>query len=195
MTLFSQTTNASVRVAAIAGALLLAACSGMSSSVTDAFPDLSPAYAPTSVWYATKDGLRTVVHGNPFGVPQADTDAAVIANLRMPPWHQAGRFVPFSKDGKRRGYRLVLVFNPARPLSSGDACGDLSEIDVGPAGGMTRVRAAFCTRERPLSEIDAVVSATGPSDPEFKQLLADTIDQLLPSRNFNNTDGCKRLNC
>ena len=195
MRLLSRTMSNTPRLLAFAGALLLSACSGVGSSVTDAFPILSSAYAPTSVWYATKDGMRTVIHGNPFSVPQAQANAAVLAGLRMPAWHQKGEFIEYPIDGRRRGYRLVLVFNPAHPINFGDACGDLDEIGIGPAAGRTRVRAVFCSRERPLSQIDGAVTASGLDDPAFRRLLADTLDQLLPPENFGNANDCNRPTC
>lgn len=163
--------------------------------MTDSFPTLSPAYAPTSVWYATKDGLQTVIHGNPFSGPPAEANKAILVSLRMPAWQQAGEFVAYSKDQRRRGYRLVLIFNARRPVPSGDACRDLDEIEVGPSSGLTRIHAAFCASQRPLSEIGGMVSARGLDDPEFRRLLADTMDQLLPPRNFENDDGCKAPSC
>ena len=139
--------------------------------------------------------MKTVIHGNPFSVPQAETDGAVLASLRMPAWHQKAEFVAYPKDGRRRGYRLILVFNPLTPISFGDACGNLKEIDVGPTVGLTRIHAAFCTSQRVLSQIYGTVTASGPGDPEFGRLLADALDQLLPPRNFANEDDCKPPAC
>ena len=190
-----QTMKYTLRFAAFACVFAITACSGVSSSVTDAFPTLSPAYAPTSVWHATKDGLRTVIHGNSFSVAPAQANKSILASLRMPAWHQAGEFVAYSKDQRRKGYRIVLIFNSRRPVSFGDACLDLDEIETGPSTGLTRVHAAFCASQRPLSEIDGTVNASGLDDPEFRRLLADTIDQLLPPRNFENDDRCNRPNC
>ena len=184
---------------AAGGMFVLAACSGAASiTTTDAFAALSPAYAPGSVWYAAKDGMRAVIHGNPFAVPQAETDQAVLSALRLPRWHQRAQFVSYPTDGKRRGYRLVLVFNTADPIGHGKACRDLQEIGVGPGQGVTRIHAAFCTGERLLSHLNGQVAVSGPNDPALRTLLARTMDQLLPPRNFVIDDGCaspRRVSC
>ena len=170
---------------AAGGLLVLAGCSGTGSTpVTDAVPILSPAYAPTALWHATRDGLRTVIHGNPFAIQQAETERAVLSTLRMPSWHQRTQFVSYPSDGKRRGYRLVVIFNPADPISQSDVCGDLGEIPAGPSAAMTRLHVAFCVSERPLSYIGGSAEVGGPDDPTFRQLLAQVMDQLLPPRNF-----------
>ena len=183
-------------VLALTGMLILAACSGAGSTpVTDPFATLSSAYDPASVWHVTKDGLRTVIHGNPFDVSQAAADQVILSSLRMPAWHQKAQFVPHLTGGKRRGTRLVLIFNPTDLLSHDDACGDLSEIGVGPNAVITRVHAAFCASERSLSHIDGHVTASEPKDIAFRSLMAQAIDQLLPSRNFDNDGSCKRPAC
>ena len=183
-------------VLAVTGMLILAACSGAGSTpVTDPFATLSSAYDPASVWHVTKDGMRTVIHGNPFDVSQAVANQVILSSLRMPPWHQKAQFVPHPTGSKRRGARLVMIFNPTDRISHGDACGDLSEIGVGPKPGVTRVHAAFCASERSLSHIDGRVTASGPKDPAFRSLMAQAIDQLLPRRNFENDGSCKDPNC
>lgn len=183
-------------VLAVTGMLILAACSGTGSTpVTDPFATLSSAYDPASVWHVTKDGMRTVIHGNPFDVSKAVADQVILSSLRMPAWHQKAEFVPHLTGGKRRGTRLVLVFNPTDRISQEDACGDLSEIGVGPNASVTRIHAAFCASERSLSHIDGRVTASGPKDPAFRGLMAQAIDQLLPHRNFDNDGSCKRLVC
>jgi len=183
-------------VLAITGMLTLAACSGTGSSpVTDPFATLSSAYDPASVWHDTKDGIRTVIHGNPFEVSQALADQAILASLRMPAWHQKAQFFPYLTGGKPRGARLVLVFNPTDRISHEDACGDLGKIGVGPNAGVTRIHASFCASERALSYIEGRVAASEPKDPAFSSLMAQTIDQLLPIRNFDNDGSCKRPAC
>jgi len=186
----------SVRVAksllTATGVLLLAACSGTGSTpVTDPFATLSSAYAPASVWYASRRGMRTVLHGNPFSSTRAEFEQAILSGLRLPAWHQKAEFISYPVDGKRRGHRLVLVFNPTGRISHGDACDDLSEIGVGAADSMTRLHVAFCTSERSLSEISGRVFARNLDDPALTKLLAQAIDQLLPPSNFENAGTCK----
>ena len=171
-------------LSAAGGLLLLAGCAaGGATPVTDASATLSPAYDPGSVWRAARDGLPTVVHGNPFAIPPAQAERLVLSTLRMPDWHRPARFVAYPSEGERRGYRLVVVFNPARPVGQGEACRDVRDIGLGPGAAATRLHAAFCASERPLSHINGRAALAGPDDPAFGRLLAQALDQLLPPRN------------
>lgn len=174
-----------IRALSAAGGLLaLAGCAaGGATPVTDAAATLSPAYDPASVWHAARDGLPTVVHGNPFAIPRGEAERLVLSTLRMPGWHRHARFVAYPDAGERRGYRLVVVLNPARPVGHGEACRDLRDIALGPGAATTRLHAAFCASERPLSHISGRAVLAGPDDPAFSRLLAQALDQLLPPRN------------
>ena len=176
-------------LSAAAGLLALAGCAaGAGTPVTDAAATLSPAYDPASVGRAARDGLPTVVHGNPFAMPRERTERLVLASLRMPGWHRPAGFVAHPDPGERRGYRLVVVFNPARPVGHGAACRDLGDIALGPGAATTRLHAAFCASERPLSHIGGRADLAGPDDPAFRRLLAQALDQLLPPRNHLTED-------
>ena len=183
-------------VLAVTGMLILAACSGTGSTpVTDPFATLSSAYDPASVWHVTKDGMRTVIHGNPFDVSQAEADQMILSSLRMPAWHQKAQFVLHRASDKRQSARLVLIFNPIDPVSHDEACRKLSEIGVRPIANITQIHAAFCASERSLAHIDGRVTASEPRDPAFRGLMAQAIDQLLPLRNFANDGSCKPPAC
>lgn len=171
-------------LSAAGGLLVLAGCAaGGAMPVTDAAATLSPAYDPASVRRAARDGLPTVVHGNPFAIPRAEAERLVLSTLRMPGWHGRARFAAYPSEGERRGYRLVVVLNPVRPVGHGEACRDLRDIDLGPGAATTRVHAAFCVSERPLSHISGRAALAGPDDPALGRLLAQALDQLLPPRN------------
>lgn len=171
-------------LSAAGGLLVLAGCAaGAGTPVTDATATLSPAYDPASVSRAARDGLPTVVHGNPFALPREQAERLVLSTLRMPGWHRPAGFVADPNAGERRGYRLVVVFNPARPVGHGGACRDPRDIALGPGAATTRLHAAFCASERPLSHISGRAALTGPDDPAFRELLAQALDQLLPPRN------------
>ena len=96
--------------------------------------------------------------------------------LRLPPWHQRTDFTLVSTATSRRGYRLVLIFNPASPLSFGEACEDLDGIETSKATQTVRLHAAFCTGERPLSEIDG-------RGGDLQSVLDQTLAGLLPPNN------------
>lgn len=179
-----------LRTAAIAAAALgLTACAGQ---VRTSFGDVTPFYDRSVVAHAASAGaFPLVVHGNPFpSLPQRQSAEAVAREMRLPGWFAQ---VPFSRapvEGAPRGnYRLVLVFNPARPVSASEACGDLAEVPVtsGPAAE-TALRAAFCTRGEPISDARARMAAAGPGSPAFQQLLDQVSATLFPLRNRTRDD-------
>ncbi len=98
----------------LALAVALAACS--TGIRTSSLPKQSALYSPEEVTYATRDGhLATVIHGNPFDIPKAASDDAVIASLRLPGGFPDTEFIPRPPQRKPTGHRLVLVFNPVPP--------------------------------------------------------------------------------
>ena len=146
-------------VAVLATLWLVQACTPLAQ--TDAFATLSPVYDPALVWRAGhKNGLRTILVGSPFTDKSlSDTDFTLVSTATS-----------------RRGYRLVLIFNPASPLSFGEACEDLDGIETSEATQTVRLHAAFCTGERPLSEIDG-------RGGDLQSVLDQTLAGLLPPNN------------
>ena len=88
-------------------------------------PTITRYYDPTLD--ATRDGgMPTVIHGNPFALPQTAADEHVLASLELPSRFESAPFKRLPVDSAPRGYRLVLVFNAGPPwIGFQDACGDL----------------------------------------------------------------------
>lgn len=149
---------------------------------TDAFATLSMIYDPVLVWHAShENGLRTVVVGGPFdGTASADHEK-LRTMLRLPPWHQRAEFTIAPDTTVSRGYRLVLVFNPAAPLSFGDACENLDGVETLAPSSTVHLHAAFCSRDRPISEIDGHGS-------KLQAVLDQTLAGLLPPENRDRFD-------
>ena len=175
-----------IRIAAIAtGALALSACAGQ---VQTGFGDITPFYDRSVVTHASSGGaFPLVVHGNPFpGLPQRQAVDTVARDMRLPGWFPQVPFAPAPVASAPRGdYRLVLVFNPAQPVSGADACGDLSQVPVAASrpSGETTLRAAFCTRDEPISDTRARAASAGPGSPAFRQLLNQVSVTVFPERN------------
>lgn len=174
-----------IRTVAIAtGALALSACAGQ---VQTGFGDITPFYDRSVVTHASSGGaFPLVVHGNPFpGLPQREAVETVARDMRLPGWFPQVPFAPAPVASAPRGdYRLVLVFNPAHPVSGADACGDLSQVPVtSRPSGETTLRAAFCTRDEPISETRGRAAAAGPGTPAFRQLLDQIAVTIFPERN------------
>ena len=144
---------------------------------TDAFATLSPAYQPALVWHAShKSGLRTVAVGTPFADGPNDVGQKLQPMLHLPPWHQRAVFTMLPRTTQPRGYRVVLVFNPVAPLSFGEACADLRDIETARQPSALRLHGAFCSGKRPLSEING-------RGHNLQAVLDQTLAGLLPPAN------------
>ena len=170
--------------AAAAAALALTSCAGQTRT---GYGYITPFYDRSVVSHAASGGAFPLeVHGNPFpDLPQAQAAEAVARQMRRPGWFQPTPFALAPVAGAPRGdYRLVLVFNPARPVSSAEACGGLRETPLAPAAGPDiTVRAAFCTRDETISDTTARGLAVRPDSPEFRQLLDQIAVTIFPERN------------
>ena len=171
---------ATLWVLCVLGPWFVQACS--SGAQTDAFATLSSAYDPTLVWHAShENGLHTVIVGSPFSSATEHDGKRLRAMLNLPPWHQQGDFTIVASTAPLRGYRLVLIFDPASPLPFGAACGNLDRIETTKHSERVRLHAAFCSRDRALSEIDGHGS-------DLQAVLDQTIAGLLPPDNRDNFD-------
>ena len=170
--------------AAIGIAFIALALSGCADGARlSSLPTITPYYYPTLVWHATRDGgMRTVIYGNPFDRSQIESNKLILAALKLPTRFEASPFQLLAPDAPRRGYRLVLVFNP-NPIWIGfqDACGDLSDINVAAASDAIALHASFCIGTRAITELDLIGVGRGPDDPAFVQLMRSALDELLPA--------------
>ena len=167
-------------VGLIIGMLILGGCAEGRQLST--LPTVTPYYNPTLVWHATRNGMQTVIHGNPFLLAQAETDQGVIAQLRLPSRFEATTFKLRPADAPPQNYRLVLIFNPD-PTIIGyqDACGDLGKVGLGKASEAIFLHAAFCIGTRVITELEVVGAGRNPSDPGFARFLQNAIEELLPA--------------
>ena len=136
-------------------------------------------YAPHLVQYAARDGsMAVLIHGNPLGTTDEAADAAVAGLLRLPAWSAATRFTPAREAS---GLYFVLVFDPARRITTGSAaCADPGAIPRATVAGETAVLGVFCQANEALSAALAVgPTARGATDPEFRQLLRQVTSRVF----------------
>ncbi len=158
----------------LAGLAALAACSGPVIYP----PDLG-SYSPAFPSWAAKNGvLQIEVHGRPFG--DAVPPAAIAEAAELPSWLRA-RPVAAPHPQAPEGYRVVLVFSPARNLAGASLCtGDTPTRATAPGSPIEAV-AAFCAYDRSF----ALAAGRGPAmqgsaDPAFRLFTAHLFDTLLP---------------
>jgi len=174
-----------MRVAVLAALLTLAGCAGQ---VQTGYGDVAPFYDRSAVRHAAEGGaFPLVVHGTPSAdLAPGEATAAVARDMRLPGWFEPAPFRPAPVAGAPSGdWRLVLIFNPARPVSASAACGDLARIPVLEPAGETVVRAAFCARDEAISDVTARAPAAAPGTPSFRALLDSIAAAIFPERNPN----------
>lgn len=171
------------RTAAILAGLAVSACAGLPQTSTGG---LTPFYDRSVVAYAAQGGaIPLVVHGSPHpDVDPAEAATLIAQDLRLPGWFPPTPFRPAPVPGAPSGdYRLVLIFNPARPASGDDACGDVSRIPLAPPGAQMTVRAAFCTENERITDAAAWAPASAPGAPTFRALTDQILMTVFPERN------------
>lgn len=169
------------QLAAFSAALSLIGCAGQ---VQTSYGDMTALYGRSTVQHAGAAGaFPLVVHGVPFpGVAARPAAEAVARRMRLPGWHPPVPFALAPVAGAPTGdWRLVLVFNPTRPVA--DACGDLRGIPLAPPRAEIQVKAAFCTGGEMVSEASGGAPSGGPDSPQFQQLLDQIAATVFPERN------------
>jgi len=184
----------SMRSLATAGLLLgllplAAACGGATAthSVT-----LHHTGTPELFRYAAGGrDLQTVVLGNPTAAPQGEFDRAVVAAMQGAPFGPETRFTTAPSARARPGYRVAMLFGDPSGLSGLRACRAADQAVSGTAetvpgvtdGGPLHLQAAFCYRERVLSEarVDAGDIAS-PQDPKLRSAVRQAVLALFPRR-------------
>lgn len=203
MTIFRKVAGLVLTASSVAG------CSSIVSTVTS-YDVLFTTGVPSEFGYAATGGeMPVVVVGNPFGQPQADVDAKVIAAMQGQNYGARVRFVPAVGEARNSGYRVVMLLDSIGGARGDTACSlqavaytnDSVGQPVSPPAaiptpapasiGRTTLLAAFCGNADARSW---AYSATGPlaspDDPLFRDLVSQTTFAMLPKRDddFGSTD-------
>jgi hypothetical protein len=105
---------------------------------------ITPLYSGDLVGYATRDGsFRVAVPGNPFDIPQAQTNAAIRSALLPPYFVGSLDVLMLDPAAARRDTRLVLIFNATAPGAAIEACGP-DRVETAAARPEVRIDAIFC---------------------------------------------------
>jgi hypothetical protein len=168
-------------VLVLASTALAGACT--QSTVSTGSPDYQMYYYPGLLNSVVKGGeMPTVILGNPFGPGKTDPNA-IAAMLPHPGIAQPFNYRAVSANDSRRSWRVILVFNPAiAARAESDTCIVPNEELVASGGGPISVKAVFCAPDRWTTTVVGFgPPATGPDDPNFRQLMNAVISQLLPT--------------
>jgi hypothetical protein len=180
-------------VAALAGGLLSGGCAGQ-PVLYNHF--VYSSYSPTEFGVgAGRKDLKTVLHGDPFGLGEAEFAAATIALLnRHQPFLQPTHFTTTPGEDASPRHRMVLVFDqpripvyllcreplPAPPARAAD----------GAAERTLHVAGAFCLYQGELTTVQGKVDGVERlDDPRFDRLLGQIVLALFPPTDPNEDDG------
>lgn len=166
-----------IGVSAIAAALAMPALAGTVSR-----DDQYPFYGPGLVNYVASRGpVPAVIINNPFGSEAGK--AALISELRLPGYFSQAPVAAVEADKRRDGH-LVFVFDPAKNFPNSRAvCDSPQQFASARKDSTLRLQAVFCYNSDPVSEAYLETPRPkAPSDPGFRQSMAQLMSSLLPSR-------------
>ena len=141
---------------------------------------VQPSYDVQLLSGAASGGLKTEVHGNPFGVPQGELELAVVRAMKGANFGPALNFVPPDQAGESSPYKVVVLFDPAPGARPDRLCREAQQ-DRQSAPGETKVMTAFCSGdERISSTVGQIAQINSPSDPAFRTLMQRVTLPLFP---------------
>jgi hypothetical protein len=158
---------------AFAAALAFPCAAGAATLTRD---DVSLSYQPSMVSAASVGGVPATLVGVPF---EGADPAAVAAAVPVPGWLPTRRLAP----GATGGYRVVLVFNPAAPVTADRLCTAPADVPLGAAQATFTVQAAWCFYDVAVSRVFAEGSSVASvQDDAFASTMGELMAALLPAR-------------
>jgi hypothetical protein len=178
--------------AVLAGGVLTTACAGQ-PVLYNHF--VNSGYSPSEFGVgAGRKDLRTVLHGDPFGVGEAAFAAATIAILnRHQPFLQPTHFTTMPGENASPRHRMVLIFDQPRIPVFQLCRARLPAPPARPAGPVPEptlhVAAAFCLHGGELTAVQGKIDGVeGLNDPKFDRLLGQIVLALFPPVDPNDDD-------
>ncbi len=174
-----MTSDRLVRSAALA--LSLAGCAAQTT--TEFVNYETPGTRELFQYAAAGRDFRTVIYGNPTKAAKETFDTAVIAAMQGRNWGAPTHFTTTPSENAREGYRVVLVFSGDRHYGGAAACRDIDPAALATVSDRVELQAAFCFRDRLLSNVHVGVAAfSSPDDARLDQAVAQAVLHLFPLR-------------
>lgn len=176
MTSGSMTIERTIRCFAAGLALIATACAP--SSYWDAGGDFESGMGEFRYAGADRD-FRTRVVGNPFKVPPAVTERAVIAAMRGQDKGMNTNFTTTPRNNVYRRYHIVMLFNPTR---TGSAACETPERYAGTGRqGEVSLAALLCNGDRLVYGVGGTMSGVKqPGDSRFNSLIYNLMNYFVP---------------
>lgn len=173
-----------------AASIALAACAG--AVTVSGHKNISGSYRVSELYVvATRDNeLRTVIIGDPFNMPKADFDAAVLATMKG---RNFGQTLNLSTDPKQEDSRkrhVVIAFNLRNVFDADAICqGSAEALETQPAGERFAVSGVYCAGNLPLTQATArIAQVPGIDSAQFNDLMGQLTIALFPARDRRRSD-------
>lgn len=168
-------------------AVSLAACAG---GVNVSHKNVAHSYEPKALQAVAggNNELKTIIVGDPFGMPKDAFDKAVLASLEAPDVKPRLNLSTNPNREDARKHHLVLAFNPTNKSQADALCsGRVDTAKVADTGGRLTVAGAYCSGAKFLTQAAArSEGVTGPDSENFQNLMKQLAKNLFPQENPQN---------
>jgi hypothetical protein len=166
----------------------LAACAG--GVTVSGHKNVSGNYRVSELYVvATRDNeLRTVILGDPFNMPKAEFDAAVLASMKGRNFGPTLNLSTNPKQEDSRKRHVVIAFNITEAIDADDVCRGLTTTTkLQQAAGDMTVTGVYCAGNLPLTQATARAGqVTGIDSEQFNNLMGQLTIALFPARGRRN---------
>ena len=136
-------------------------------------------------WAAYKGSYPVEINGNPLGSSTL-ADEKLLSAMQMPHWIAPRNFHLMPHADRGTGHRLVLVFNPASPYTSGESICASAYTRTSAPGTRMKIIGALCSGKDNVSRATAEGDVQpGLRDQNFVGLLNSLLAGTMPARNKN----------
>jgi hypothetical protein len=162
------------------------ALSGCASNGVSTVGQIYPQYRTAHSNYALNGhDVFVVVEGGGYGVDQTAFRHAVLDTMQNYRSGMNTRFTETPQNNYNSDYKVVMLFNGPTAAQAGELCRQPSAYGTTApvtSDGNTRVLAAFCRYDAPLTEVSGRASGVNTvSDARFASLIQQTMTDLFPS--------------
>jgi hypothetical protein len=171
---------------AMVSILVLNACANAVRSISSQDISLRTGVLSTFAYAAADGEMNTVVIGNPFDIPKDALERVITETMQGNHYGPRTTFTTTPSADARAHFRVVMMFDRPRAMNRQQLCGPKDELEPEPRGDRLRLATAFCARNQLLSWVDSSIAApASPDDPAFRNMIANAIFNLIPSRDHD----------
>ncbi len=157
-------------------ALVLGGCAGQAMTVNEH----SPTYELEDVRYASSGrDTRVIIRGNPYGLPQAAFEKAVLDAMRSQQQWIETNFTA-TPSNAHKDFKVVILFNGSDDVLGEDLCSKPGQLNSVSGSSGLRIQAAWCYGDDPETQVMGSAGANSVNSPAFAALIGQTTRALFP---------------